>query len=166
MRRALWLGLALFSTHAFAADSCGLASGVYTGTYQDTTGLFSPQPFPLSLYLTEKAGKVYGYTLKSADSKGASYGQKPYALFWATCQGGQISQVYLIKNRANPCGDSAPGPWAFTAAHPLAFHVNYENTMINADLAVILNPGNPQKANPSLLSQALQLSQAGVASCH
>ena len=165
MKRAVLISLLLFAVHGFAADSCGLVSGIYTGTYQDTEGLFLPQPFPLSLYLTEKAGKVYGYTLKSADSKGAGYGRKPYALFWANCHHQQISQVYLIKNTKNRCGIPAPGPWALSDVNAPSFDVLYENAMMSTSLQVHLHFIAVSKADQIILEDALQASSMKIETC-
>ncbi|MCX7122385.1 MAG: hypothetical protein NTV32_01685 [Gammaproteobacteria bacterium] len=161
MRIALFFCAVLFSTYGYAVRSCGISSGIYAGTYQDKTGLFLPQAFPLKLYLTERAGKIYGYTLKSDDSKGAAYGQSPYAFFWMTCQDHTIHQIYMIKNTERPCGVSTSN--LGTIQH---FQVMYENAMISASLSVNLAFVGPSPLiNKKLLKQAKHLAEIGVNTC-
>ncbi len=158
---------------AFTPMACTFINGFYSGTYQDTSGLFPTQPFPLNMYLVYQNGMIYGYTLKADDGSGAGYGQKPYALIWGECQNNQISNLYVIKNTQTPCGDPASGPMPLTASNIYHLQINYENAMINANLAATLTPNGPSyslpedaMANQPLIHQAIVMSQSGIKTCH
>lgn len=154
------------NTFAAPANYCNTINGFYKGTYVDTTGLFPNKPFPVKVYLTNQGNMIYGYTLRAGDNNGGGYGQAPYAAIWGTCENSQITNLYVIKNRNNPCGDPAPGPMTVNAGSPLNLVFNYENAMINANLNVTLSPLKNQNLNQSLLSQTEAMAKAGVQTCH
>ena len=153
---------------------CTFINGFYKGSYQDTTGLFPDQAFPIHVYLVYENNRIYGYTLKDNDKEGAGYGVEPYALIWGNCENNQITNFYVIKNTSQACGDPAPGPMPLSRSTNYTLQINYENAMINANLNLKLSPSGeytysiPEDAaaNQTLINQAIQFSEHGVQSCH
>ncbi len=166
-----------FSISLFAntVPPCPLIGGFYSGTYQDTTGLFPNQAFPINTYLTYHNGMLYGYTLNSKDKMGAKYGSAPYALIWGTCNDNKLTNLYVIKRSNKPCGDPSPGPMILTTNSPLNITINYENAMINANLATTLSPNATQNnllnqgkisPNQKLIYEAIGMATTGIQTCH
>lgn len=151
-------------------DNCPALTGIYSGTYRDTTGLFPATAFPIRLYLAYQNKMLYGYTFPANDSTGAQYGLSPYALIWANCQNSQITNLYIIKNSNNMCGSPAVLPVFVAVNGFLNLNFNYENAMINANFKVNLEAISPRilggLLSPTRFNQAVAASKAGISTCH
>ncbi len=165
--KAMIVSSSIFMSLYSFADQCTAINGFYSGSYNDPTGLFPSGNFPMNAYLQYQKGMIYGYTLSAQDANGPAYGQAPYALIWGNCQNNHISNLYIIKNTSNPCGDPEPHPISLSYSGNLNLRLNYENAMINALLQANLSPSTSVPAvNQDLLQAAINLAKQGIQTCH
>ena len=127
------LSLLLLSTCiplSSVALNCSQLTGLWQGQYQDTQGLFPKRSFPVNLMLQVQGNTVYGYTLPAKDQTGAGYGINPPAYFWATCNKGVVSNLYLIHSN-DVCTAPQTNPNLTLKNDALTFNSHWQNAMID-----------------------------------
>jgi hypothetical protein len=161
-------GSSTSAANSQSTDYCSQLSGVWEGTYQDPTGLFASNAFPIRLALQYSNGLFYGYTMKSKDSKlGAGFGNQPW-LVWGTCSNNSISNLWFIKQSKQPvCGDPASQASPLTASSQMMLYIPWENAMtgttFHASMKKVLNKF---EVNQGLIDAARQMSKTQISTCH
>ncbi|MDF2530107.1 MAG: hypothetical protein K0Q57_987 [Gammaproteobacteria bacterium] len=178
MRKALLAACLIIAIPSFAAnntntptqssDLCSQISGAWEGTYQDPSGLFISKAFPIRMALQYDNGFIYGYTMKSKDTKlGAGYGSQSW-LVWGNCSNNTISNLYVINPNKQPvCGDPGQTPSPLNEANSMMLYIPWENAMtgttFHASMKKVLNKF---EVNQGLIDAARQMSKTQISTCH
>jgi hypothetical protein len=154
--------------------ACQSLQGVWKGTYEDASGLFPKQPFPMVLYLEVHDQSIQGYTLSADDASGASWGiHAPYWIF-GQCRQGDIISLYLVKPSTHICGAPVKQQPIQRTKNTLQLILPYENAMTDtqffAKLSRIDHPSLAIRAELSrhekVIHEVESVSKTSVPSCH
>lgn len=143
--------------------SCAEWVGSWSGTYHDTTALFSPATQAVQLVVTRHGAHLLGYTLPPTTTTPtkAHTALAPYhaAVLYASCHHGVVSALALIPDHSVCANFIADPHWQLTAPAQLSFATHWESPMMDTNFRFELKRDT---ISPSLNAHRLAYAQSLV----